>query len=146
MIFSKDCKVVRGLAGVVAGTSDQYTSVIDTAGFQGIAFMFLFGAVTTGAVTSVKVQQDDANGTSGMADLEGTAITVADTATGLMVIADVYRPKKRYVRAVIDRGTQNAVIDGIVAVLYDPIAQPVTHDATTVAGSELNISPAEGTA
>jgi len=47
---------------------------------------------------------------------------------------------------IVDRGTQNAVLDSIVAIQYEPRVKPVTHDATTVGGGELHVSAAEGTA
>jgi hypothetical protein len=46
----------------------------------------------------------------------------------------------------VDRGTANAVIDGIIAIQYNANVEPVTHDSTTVVGSEFHHAPAEGTA
>jgi hypothetical protein len=59
---------------------------------------------------------------------------------------EVNQPRERYVRVVVDRGTQNAVVDFGLALQSKPDTAPVTHDATTVVGSEFHQAPAEGTA
>ncbi len=140
-------KVIRVMNGVVAGTSDQTSSAIDTAGYDGVKIYTLFGEITGGAVTSVKVQQSSDDGSvDTYADLEGTSITVADDDDNQLVVHDIYRPRERYLKVVVDRHTQNAVIDGIVAVLYGARSLPPTNDATTVVSREFHASPAEGTA
>jgi hypothetical protein len=139
-------KTIRIMNAVAAGTSDQASSAVDTQGFEGVKFYTLFGAITTGAVTSVKVQQSSDNDADTYADLAGTSITVADDDDNQVVVHDIYRPRERYLKVVVDRGTQNAVIDGIVAVLYGPAKMPTSDDASTVVGRETHASPAEGTA
>ena len=139
-------KVIRVMNAVAAGTSDQNSSVVDMANWDGVKFYTAFGAITSGAVTSVKAQQAAASDASDAADLEGSAVTVADDDDNQIVVHDIHRPRERYVRIVVDRGTQNAVIDGIVAVLYRGRVQPTTDDSTTVVARKLLASPAEGTA
>lgn len=139
-------KLTRVMNAVAAGTSDQNSSVIDMQNFDSVTFIAAFGTITAGAVTSIKVQQGADSGLSDAADLEGTAISVADDDDNQIVAVEVVRPRERYVRLVIDRGTQNAVIDGVIAIQTGPRVLPVTHDATTVVGSETHNSPAEGTA
>ncbi len=140
-------KTIRVMNGVVAGTSAQTSSAIDTAGFDGVKIYSLFGAITSGAATSVKVQQssDDASADA-YADLLGTSVTVADDDDNQVVVHDIYRPRERYLKVVISRATQNAVIDGVVAVLYNASKEPTTDDTATVVARETHVSPAEGTA
>jgi hypothetical protein len=130
---------------VVAGTSALTSDIVDTAGYDGVRFILMLGTITSGAVTSSKLQQNDANTTSGMADLVGSSITIADTDDNKMVIHQIWRPQERYLQMVISRGTQNAVIDGLIVELYNPRTEPVTQDST-VATLETYFSPAEGTA
>jgi hypothetical protein len=130
---------------VAAGQTVVNSDIVDTAGYDGVRFIAGFGAITAGAVTSMKVQQNTANSGSGMADLEGSGITVADDADNKIAISDIFRPRERYVRATISRGTQNAVVDFLIAELYGPRVLPVADDAT-VLGAEVHASPAEGTA
>lgn len=140
-------KVIRVSNAVSAGTTDVTSSVIDTLGFDGVKIYTSFGAITSGAVTSVKVQQSSDDGSAdSYADLEGTSITVADDDDNQVVVHDIYRPRERYMKCIVDRGTQNAVVDGIVAVLYGARKQPVTNDSATVVSRETHASPAEGTA
>lgn len=140
-------KVIRVMNAVAAGTTDQTSSAIDTLGFDGVKIYTVFGTITSGAVTSVKLQSssDDAVADA-YADLTGTSITVADDDDNQVTVHDIYRPAERYIKVVIDRGTQNAVIDGVIAVLYGARVMPTTNDASTVVSREVYASPAEGTA
>lgn len=131
--------------GVVAGTTDLTSEVIDRAGFEGVRIIIGFGAITAGAVTSVKVQQCDTSGGS-YADLEGSSVTVADDDDSQIVVIDVHQSRERYLKTVIDRGTQNAVVDFEIVEFYcGRTIPPVQTDASVVA-TEVHVSPAEGTA
>jgi hypothetical protein len=135
--------VITPTAGA-AGTTDIESTIVDTAGYGGVQFVIQLGAITSGAVTSAYVQQNTANSTSGMATLAGTTATIADDDDGQYVVIDVARPAERYVRLVVDRGTQNAVVASAEYIQYEPIASPVTQPTGT--SGELHVSPAEGTA
>jgi hypothetical protein len=146
MNLSKSVKVTRALNSVAAGTTPQNGSVIDMSGFEGVQFVALFGALTATQVTSLKVQQGNLADGSDMADLAGSAhAALADTDGNKCLVTDVFRPQKRYVRAVVTRGTTNAVIDGVIALQYSPRVKPVTNDAT-VKATKLLVSPDEGIA
>lgn len=143
--LSEIISTVRVMNAVAAGTTDQNSSSVDMATFKGVRFVVAFGTITSGAVTSIKAQQsaDDSNWN----DLEGTAQTVADDDDNQVFIIDIRDPTDRYVRVVVDRGTQSAVIDGIIAERYAARGtQPLTNDSTTVGGQEIFSGPAEGTA
>lgn len=139
-------KVIRVMNGVAAGTSAQTSSAIDTAGFDAVKIYTLFGAIVSGAATSVKVQQSSDNDADTYADLEGTSVTVADDDDNQVVVHDIVAPRERYLKAVVSRATQNATIDGIIAVLYKARSAATTNDASTVVSREVHASPAEGTA
>lgn len=146
MNLSKIGKVTRVSNAVAAGTTDVDSSSVDMTGFSHVMFIVEFGAITSGAVTSVHAEQsaDDTN----FDDLEGTSITVADDDDNGVVILDIKKSGEtddEFIRCVVDRGTQNAVVDGIVAIQYGARELPVTHDATTVIGSEFHAEPDEGT-
>lgn len=146
-MWLKDEVVVdRVLAGVAAGTSDQTSAAVDSAGFDEITFMAAFGALTAGQVTSIKLQQSDDDGaTDSYGDIEGTKSSLlADTDGDKMLLVTI-RPVKRYLKCIIDRGTQNAVIDGIWAFKRNARGVPVTQSADVV-GWENHNYPAEGTA
>lgn len=144
---SSDASWIRVMNAVAAGQTNQTSSAIDTAGYDGVEIVSAFGAITGGAVTSVKVQQssDDASADA-YADLASSSVTVADTDDNKIVVHDIYRPRERYLKVVISRATQNAVIDGVFARRYAPRVNPSTNDSTTVVSRKLLASPAEGTA
>jgi hypothetical protein len=130
---------------VVAGTSDLTSSSIDTAGYQGVRIIIGFGAITANAVTSVKAQQS-AESAANFADLAGSAIAVADDDDNQIVVIDIFKPQERYVRTIIDRNTQNAVVDFMVVELYHPRVLPADTSDATVVATEKHTSPDEGTA
>lgn len=139
-------KATRVSNAVAAGDTDVNCSILDMQGFLGVSFEAFFGALTATAVTGIKVQQGDQSNLSDAADLEGSALAIADDEDNQVLITDIFRPLKRYVRLVITRGTADAVIDAAVGHQYRPIKPPVTQDSTTIAASELLASPDEGTA
>lgn len=142
--ISNQIKTTRVNNAAAAATTDINTSSVDMAGYEGVRFTVLFGAIVAGAVTSIKAQQSADDSTFN--DLAGSAITVADDDDNQAFVIDVWRPVDRYVRVVVDRGTQNATVDGVIAEQYGPRVLAPTNDATTVGGQEVHASPAEGTA
>jgi len=133
---------------VAAGATDiTDATVIDMLGFEGVRFIFAFGAITAGAATSVAAASlDTSSPTPGTDDLAGSKITVADTDDDKIFILDIYKPRLRYIRPFVKRATQNAVVNCIIAEQYGKKGfQPITADST-VAGQEKHVSPANGTA
>lgn len=128
-----------------AGTSDLTSEAVDTAGFESARFILGVGAITSGAVTSFKVTQCDTSGGS-YADLEGTSQTIADDDDNQCLSIEIVKPRERYLKTVLDRGTQNAVADFLIVELFEPRVLPTVNDSATVIGSEVHASPAEGTA
>jgi hypothetical protein len=147
MNLGKDVKVTRVLNAVAAGTSNQSGSILDMSGFEGVMFVALLGALTATQVTALKAQQGQASGGGDMADLLGTKVgPMGDDDDNKGLVLDVYKPRERYVRCVVERATANAVIDGVIAIQYGAGKRPTVHDATTIFGAETHVSPAEGTA
>ncbi len=129
--------------GVAAGTSDtQTTTAVDMTGFDGVQFQAIIGTVTSTGLIHLKVQHSDDNST--FADVLGsnsTAIPVAGNA----LIAEVYKPTKRYVRAALVRATANVVITSVTAIQYGPTFGPPAVDSSVASFVMLN-SPPSGTA
>ena len=138
-------------SATAAGTSDTITSdALDMGadgGYRNVTFLVLFGAIVSGAVTTIKIQQSSDDGVAdGYSDLEGTALSVADTDDGKVIPIHVIRPTKRYLKVLVTRATQNSTIDGMLAIQYDGNETPPTNESVTVATGESHISPPEGTA
>lgn len=122
-------------AGVDMGTND---------GFDGVLFIAKLGVIDATSVTTMKAQQDTDVAFGTAADLEGSLATALDSDDEKTLQIDVYRPTKRYVRPVVERGVANSEVAMIAAVLYDARKKP-TIDDLTVAASVVLLSPAEGT-
>lgn len=140
-------KSILAKTAVAAGSTDiTDATAIDTQGYGGVRFTFLIGTMTGGTVVSVAAAGKATNApTPGTDDLAGSKIAVADTQSDKIVCLDIYRPQQRYVRPFVKRATQNCVINGIIAELYDPIKLPTDTDAS-LSGQETWSSPAVGTA
>jgi len=146
MNLSKNVKISQAITitNGAAGTSDINGATLDMSGFEAVLILVRFGAIVSGAVTSIKAQQGAASDLSDASDLEGTAQTIADTDDEKEFYIEIVRPRERYVRVVVDRGTQNATVAGAIYIQHGATKKPVTHG--TNVGGELHISPAEGTA
>ena len=145
--LNREAKVVRVMDGVAAGTTDQNGSGVDMSGFEAVTFIALVGVLTATQVTSLKAQQSDDDGSAdAYSDLLGSdSGDLADDDDDLGIVLTVVRPRKQWVRPVLLRGTANAVIDGIVAILHSAAKTPTVKDASIAFAASL-VSPAEGTA
>ena len=147
MNLSTAAKAIRLSNAVTAATTTITSSALDTKGFDSALFIVTMGAIAATSVCSAKLQQSSDDGVAdNYSDLLGTLVTMADTDDNKLLLIDITRPQKRYVKLVLARATATAVVDSISAVLYNPKNEPTTHDATTVIGFRLHNSPAEGTA
>lgn len=146
MNMSKNMKITQAVTPTAgaAGATAINGATLDMQGFAGVLIIVTFGAITAGAVTSIKAQQGAASNMSDAADLLATGQTIADTDDDKVFYIDLYRPAERYVRLVVSRATQNAVVASAEYIQYGARERPQTH-GTNVAG-ETHISPAEGTA
>lgn len=129
-----------------AATGTVTSDVLDTAGYDSVLFLTKLGTLTANTVVTAKLQQGAESDMSDAADLLGTSIAPDDDDDNKLVIHDINRPQERYLRVVVARGTANAVIENITAVLYNTRTGPVSQSTSYVADSEFHLSPAEGTA
>ena len=134
-------KLVKVKDHSAASTADVTSSIIDTAGYQGVVFFTSFG--TADATNSIKVQQNTANQTTGMADLEGSS--VASGTTDEDVIIEIAQPLERYLQVVATRGA-SSTLESIWALLYGKEAQISGNSVAGTQIAEVHVSPAEGTA
>jgi hypothetical protein len=129
-----------------AGTTDINGSICDMANFCGVLALVRMGTITASAVTSIKWQQGNESDMSDAADLEGTAITIADDDDEQVFATCLVEPEDRYVRIVVDRGTANAVVADAVYVRFNSRTMPTTIDVDDLVTFERHVTPAEGTA
>ena len=142
MNFLNDCKVMVVEAAAAAGQTELVTDVIDMSGYDSVAFILMTGDVSDGSVLTVTGKTNSANSVS-----TPTPTTLSDTATftagasdadSKVLILDLYKVREQYVFASITRTTADAVIGGVIAVLYNARNRPVTQDATVIASTFVN--------
>lgn len=143
----KDTEVAVIEPPAAAGTSDLTSDAIDMANAEAVTCLWSIGTITSGAVTSLKAQQSSDDGaTDAYSDLAGSAVTIADTQSDKVAVLEVRKPAKRYIKFVLDRGTQNAVSNGAIAVKTGLRVRPSTQPASVMAASKVLAGPDEGTA
>jgi len=143
----KDSAYERVSNAIAAGTDDTTNcTVVDMAGYDAVEFITAVGAITATGTLNVKLQQGAESDLSDAADLEGSNQAYTDADDNKIMIHDLVRPQERYVRVVLIRATANVVIDGVFARKYRAKSKPTTQSSSHVVGSELHVSPAEGTA
>jgi hypothetical protein len=142
--LSELCKIVPAITTTAgaSGTSAITGATVDMLGYSGVMIVVAFGAITSGAVTSFKVQQDSDSAMGTAADLLGSGQTIVDTADDTLFVTDIFKPAKRYIRVVVSRATQAATVGAANYYLYGGRNRPSTQTATI----ERFVSPAEGTA
>jgi hypothetical protein len=140
---SKTLRLITPTAGA-AGITTINSSVVDMQGFRNLLMIVAVGAITAGAVTSIKAQQGDSADLSDAADLEGTGQVIAVGDAEKIFAIEIVKPTKRYLKLVVSRATANAVIATAIAVLTDPISSG-SSQGTGVA-IEAFASPAAGVA
>lgn len=136
-------KRTRVLNAVAAGTTDQNGTAVDMQGFEGVVFTALFGTLSATQVTKLKAQVGNLADGSDAVDLVG-AVTdaMADGDSNKILVLEVHRmpPGYRYIRPVVDRGTANAVIDGVIAEQYGASKRPET-ESSTVSSAVVAVQP-----
>lgn len=124
MQLTNEFDVRKACDPATAGTSAVNGDTIDTQGASGGCFLAHMGAITGGAVTSLKVQEGDASDASDMADISGASITIPDDGDNKVFAVEVPRFKKRYARMVLVRGSQNSVLNSGLVALTDGRKKP----------------------
>ncbi len=118
---SIEIKWLKGAVAAAANTDDD-SAIVDTQGFDGVLFVCpIIDSVNTG-VAKLIVEQNTANSGTGMAALAGMTAQATsgadDDLNGKVLIADVYRPMERYLRANRVSVTANIAFGDVIAILY----------------------------
>lgn len=135
----KDCKVVLVNSGAAAGQTEVDSSIVDTAGYDGVMFIAILGTVVDTCVLQLAAQGNTLNQAGGMAQISNQitpSVTAAGNSNSLLVIDTLFpagSKNYRYVRAALTRTTANATVQGIVAILYEAKNKPVAADASILA-------------
>lgn len=128
----KDAKITRVSNSAVAGTTDIDSARVDMTGFDSVMFVALLGDVTSGSVLTLTAKSNAADSaTNSTSEKAGTTITAgASDYDNKMLIVDLHKPTLRYAHCTLAIDTQNAVVDGIIAIQYNAKSQPITQGST----------------
>jgi hypothetical protein len=130
--LSKQVNVVRVANAAAAGVTVLTGTHVDMQGWDSVVFLYAIGALTAGQVTALKAQNGALANDTDQADITG-AITTAmlDGDSNKILVLEIFRPLLRYVRPVLNRATQNAVLDGGIAIQFSgDKLPPAVLDAT----------------
>jgi hypothetical protein len=135
MNLSKNVEVVGVQAPLASGGTDHASSYVDLKGFLGCQFVGYVG--TAGATDTCKLQVWLSTSTSSTGHAS-TALSMTSTAgdDDKLIVLDVYRPKRRYVKTHL---TRSAAVEygGTVAVKYGADDAPVSSTGATLVSAPL---------
>jgi len=142
--ITRNVQIIPVSSAYTAGTTMVTTTILDMSGWEGVAWVASFGALTTAATNFIKAQQGSSSSMGDAADLTATAVYVNDQDDSA-VILDLYRPTDRYVRCVVARSATAQAVQSVFAIKYRAANAPITQ-STKVYSAEYFVSPAEGAA
>lgn len=134
----KECAIDKVLNNTAAGTGDTLNGdIIDLANFDSVCLIATLGDVVDTAVGTLKAYCGNAAALGDGAYKSTTAGFTANAtnADNKVVVLDVVRPGKRYVRADFVRATANIPVESIVAIRYNAGNVPVTQPSDVVASA-----------
>ena len=120
-----DVKLARALSPQSANNTTINGEVMDTAGYEGVAFACLAGALD--AAVTFKVQTGAQADGSDMADVSGLAQAYTATDDHKPTVLDLNKPAKRYARVVAVLGNGTAQLVTAIAQLYHGRIHPETQ-------------------
>ena len=142
-MLSENAKMSVALA-YATGNADRNGATLDMQGWDGVLIVAQLGTIAATGVNSIKAQQGAQSDLSDAADLAGTSVAIADDDDGELKYIDLWQPRERYVRVVVDKDGTNACAESVAYIQYRGKHLPSTH-AAGVEG-EAHVAPAEGTA
>jgi len=147
MNLLKNVKIQEVMAPVAAADdTDENSDILDMQNWDGVIFIVpITDSVATG-VALLTIEQNTANSDSGMAALSGATATATctdnDDLNNTLLIVDVYRPRERYVQAVVTSATADIAYGSMIAIQYKGRKAPVTQPTSVQASTQV-ASPAE---
>jgi len=127
--LSDNVLTTRSINATAAGTTDINGTSVDTSTVPADAVRAVcsLGTLTATQVTKLIIE-DSPDDVTFTAIKTGTAAPDADS-NKLLIVDVSLKGKARYVRATVDRGTANAVIDGVTLEFYRLRTEKVSQHA-----------------
>jgi hypothetical protein len=140
-------KATRLKNAVAAGvTNITDATVVDMANQEGVIFIIPLGAVVDGTAAAVQIHGSDLPSSAFglMKDDAGNdcTYTIKNDDDNKVILIEVYRPRNRYVRPIINRATENVTVDGVIALTFQNRSEPISATPpATIATRSRFISP-----
>jgi hypothetical protein len=132
-------------AVVAASNTDNDSSIIDMAGYEGVVFLTSIDDSVDTGVATLTVQQSSANAGGSMTDLSGAVAELVSAAdddlNGQFLAVDVYQPQERYLRVNRASTVANIAFGSVIALRYGARKLPV--DVTGAGVATVIASPSE---
>ena len=143
MNFIDNTKMTRVENAAVAGVTVLTSDVIDMQNFDGLVFLAALGDVLDTGVNVLQAQHSDVGDGSGMNDIAASVVSFtagASDADNKLMLLEIFRPTKRFLRVTLTRSVANTVLDGIFAFQSNPAEAPVTQHSSVLV-KDFQLSP-----
>jgi hypothetical protein len=137
----KNCQISKSFGYQAASETEVTTaSELDMASatdgiFESVCFVAVFSTVTTGSIIVLKALCGNVAGlASGQAYATTVTASGTDTNNNILVL-DVVKPGKRYIRPDLDISGANAALDCILAIRYNGKSIPTAELAALADGA-----------
>lgn len=123
----KDALITRVSNAVTAGTSEVDSTALDMQNFNSVLFIVGLNTVVDNCVMTATIKSNPTNSNSGgTTEKAGTAVTAATSSNKTMAV-EMHKPTQRFVYLAFTRTAQNATLDGIWAIQFNPSSVPQTQ-------------------
>lgn len=134
----KDTQVVLAAnPSTSSASSDVASKVIDMNGFDSCTFINTIGATST--VVTMVAQMSASTSDADFAAMTNTTVGPTTVGNGVLVI-DIHKPTKRYLRTVLTSTGASNLSGGTVAILYNARSNPTTNATSDVIDSTSVVS------
>ncbi len=130
MQLSKNASVIHVMDAVVAGTTDETGAEINMQGWDGVMFIADIGTLTETQQTALQAIGSDTSGNEEEFETDAVTPAMADGDSNKILVLDLFRPLTQFIKPVVLRGTADAVINCVIAILYTGDMKPFVDDAT----------------
>ena len=113
------------------GTGSRLGAVIDTKGYDSVAFIVRLNAVAAGSNHSVVAQTGNEADGSDMADITPANHSVSEVDAGAIKLLDLTGLSKRYVRLSVTKDGANSSAESAIVALYGGQLTPVEQSSWT---------------
>ena len=145
MGFLTDSIKIMTALDYASGTASRNGAEFDMAGYDGVIAIVKLATLAGSAAGDIHMEQSPVTGMGGSADLEGTAIAIADDDNDQIMAIDLYRPLEQFVRVVVTKNGAQAQAESAIYIGYKARKETVTNTIADTVTLEQHATPAEGT-